>query len=192
MEAQLGKITVHFHWRNILNIQMQFSCFVVIQQLVYPALLEDTPAASVGGVYGHVCLILLAPHWSTLIMLIPIWYHSMCFIIKCYLSVVQLHVILHGNAAVSLVGSRIGQRQLTAPSTHIIYLPNYYHQVSGEWRLCCSVRRRRESIFVCTEKLGASLPACLHRHSTILKDKKTILSEDRGRIFICRIHLCSV
>ena len=47
MEAQLGEITVHFHWRNILNIQIEFSFVVVIQQLVYPALLEDTPAARV-------------------------------------------------------------------------------------------------------------------------------------------------
>lgn len=45
--------------------------------------------------------------------------------------------VLHGDTLLLVWrGSRIGQLLLTAPSTHKSYPQNYYHQVSGEWRLC--------------------------------------------------------
>lgn len=118
-----------------------------------------------------------------------------------YVSVVKRRLILHGNAAVSLMGSGIGQQQLTAPSTHISYLPNYYHQVSGEWRLCCCCRCRcccccprcgggeKASLFVQRSSGLPCLPASI---DTATSEDKNILSEDRGRLFICRIHLCSI
>lgn len=103
--------------------------------------------------------------------------------------------VLHGDTLLLVWrGSRIGQLLLTAPSTHKSYPQNYYHQVSGEWRLCrrccccCCARCGGGERASLSARRSSGLP-CLPASIDTATSKDYPLWRPRSS---SRIHLCSI